>query len=85
MYLCVHLLYTTEPVCKVARYTSAAPLYFNEMDDYVDGGLLANNPGEIGLTKIQNYYTQRMGTKVSYISHGLHWQWKAAGTRARKH
>ena len=56
---CVFIYYTTEPVCKVARYTSAAPLFFNEMDDYVDGGLLANNPCEIGLTKIQNYYRER--------------------------
>ena len=53
------IYYTTEPICKVARYTSAAPLFFNEMDDYVDGGLLANNPCEIGLTKIQNYYRER--------------------------
>ena len=43
----------------MARYTSAAPLFFNEMDDYVDGGLLANSPCEIGLTKIQNYYRER--------------------------
>ena len=56
---CVFIYYTTEPICKVARYTSAAPLFFNEMDDYVDGGLLANNPCEIGLTKIQNYYRER--------------------------
>ena len=56
---CVFIYYTTESVCIVARYTSAAPLFFNEMDDYVDGGLLANNPCEIGLTKIQNYYRER--------------------------
>lgn len=41
---------------QVARYTSAAPLYFSEMDHYVDGGVLANNPCEYGLTAINNYY-----------------------------
>lgn len=45
-----------EPVWKVARYTSAAPVYFKEIDDYVDGGVLANNPSETGLTAIQNYH-----------------------------
>ena len=50
-------MYTsTELVWKVARYTSAAPMFFSEFEDYVDGGILANNPSESGLTAIQNFY-----------------------------
>ena len=42
-----------------ARCTSAAPILFSEHDNYVDGGILANNPSESGLTKIQNFYRDR--------------------------
>ena len=45
-----------ELVWKVARYTSAAPLFFSEMDHYVDGAVLANNPCEYALTAINNFY-----------------------------
>ena len=41
---------------KVARYTSAAPMYFTESDEYVDGGLMANNPSHEGLKAIRNFY-----------------------------
>ena len=41
---------------EVARYTSAAPVYLDELHDYVDGGILANNPGASGLTAIQQTY-----------------------------
>lgn len=43
----------------MARYTSAAPFYFKELDNYIDGGVLAANPAEDGLTKIQEFYQQR--------------------------
>ena len=43
----------------MARYTSAGPLYFTEFENYVDGGVLANNPCEYGLTAIQNFYRQK--------------------------
>ena len=41
---------------KVARYTSASPIFFGEFENYVDGGVLANNPCDCGLTAIQNFY-----------------------------
>lgn len=47
------------PVWKVARYTTAAPMHFTELDDYVDGGVLANNPCDSGLTAIQNFHRSR--------------------------
>ena len=47
-----------ELVWKVARYTSAAPMYFTEFENYVDGGVLANNPCDEGLIRIQGHYRQ---------------------------
>ena len=44
------------PVWKVARYTSAAPTYFTECDEYVDGGLMANNPSQEGFKAIRDFY-----------------------------
>ena len=41
---------------KVARYTCASPIFFGEFENYVDGGVLANNPCDCGLTAIQNFY-----------------------------
>ena len=48
-----------ELVWKVARYTSAAPIFFTECDDYVDGGILAQNPSSTVLTAIQDFYLSR--------------------------
>ena len=44
-----------ELVWKVARYTTAAPVYFSECDNYVDGGVKANDPAAFGLTEIQRF------------------------------
>ena len=33
-------------------------MFFKECDNYVDGGVLANNPCEYGMTRIQNHYRQ---------------------------
>ena len=40
----LHNIDSTEYVWKVARNTSAAPFYFKSSGDYVDGGMMANNP-----------------------------------------
>ena len=54
---------TVGPVWKVARYTTAAPMFFKECDNYVDGGVLANNPCDYGMTAIQNFY-RHQGQKL---------------------
>ena len=50
-----------ELVWKVARYTSAAPVFFAESDNYVDGGVKANNPTTYGLAEIQDFLANRHG------------------------
>ncbi len=46
-------LYFSALVWKVARYTSSGPVFFEPEDNYIDGGLKANNPTDFGLTVIQ--------------------------------
>ena len=48
----------------MARYSSAAPLHFSEMDGYIDGGILASNPSDYGLTAIQDFY-QKLGKRMN--------------------
>ena len=50
-----------ELVWKVARYTSAAPVFFAECDNYVDGGVKANNPTTYGLAEIQDFLANKHG------------------------
>ena len=61
----MHILHAhyIEVVWKVGRYTSAAPFYFTEIDNYIDGGMLANDPSEVALTAIQDFYHNR-GEKI---------------------
>ena len=55
------VIVSTELVWKVGRYTSASPIFFGEFENYVDGGVLANNPCDCGLTAIQNFYRLQGG------------------------
>ena len=57
----INLVYPTELVWKVARYTSAAPVFFAECDNYVDGGVKANNPTTFGLAEIQDFLSKKYG------------------------
>ena len=60
--------FIAELVWKVARYTSAGPIFFNEKDNYVDGGVLAQNPSSVGLTAIQKHYHDRgMNLPISLV------------------
>jgi len=34
-------------------------MFFSEFENYVDGGVLANNPSEVGITEIQNFHWQK--------------------------
>lgn len=55
---CFHDEFSTQLVWKVARYTTAAPMFFTEFEDYVDGGVLANNPCSYGFSAIKNFHRQ---------------------------
>ena len=54
----------TELVWKVARYTSAGPTYFSECDDFVDGGVLANNPCTTSWVEICDYHDRMVSGRV---------------------
>ena len=58
-----------ELVWKVARYATAAPVYFSECDNYVDGGVKANDPSAFGLTEIQRFLSRY--DKYYYLSFSL--------------
>ena len=53
-----HILILVE-VWKVARSTCAGPMLFSEFNNYVDGGVLCNNPTDQGVTAIQNYHWEK--------------------------
>ena len=53
------LLLNAELIWKVARYTSAAPVYFKPLNHFVDGGVRANNPSNYALTKIQQFLDEQ--------------------------
>lgn len=51
-------------VWRVARYTSSSPMHFGEQDYYVDGGVFAQNPTDIGLIVIQEFYRNQLSIAV---------------------
>ena len=52
-----------------ARATSAAPAYFKQFGNYIDGGLKANNPSMSALTRIHQYYSDhdKKNYKISCV------------------
>ena len=50
------LSFKIAPVWYVARATCAAPLHFLACDDYLDGGIMANNPSMKAWSEIHRYY-----------------------------
>ena len=48
-----------DPAWQAARATTAAPVFFTEMEGFIDGGVLANNPSEAALVKINDFFEQR--------------------------
>ncbi len=59
MLLSSWLTFRLGPIWKVLRYATAGPTYFEELDGYVDGGVLANNPSSCSLTFIQEMYSRK--------------------------
>ena len=51
-------------------------MFFKECDNYVDGGVLANNPCDYGMTAIQNFYRHQgqklLITVVVSVGTGVH-------------
>ncbi|XP_065899410.1 85/88 kDa calcium-independent phospholipase A2-like isoform X2 [Dysidea avara] len=58
-----------QPIWKAARATSAAPVHFKHFENYIDGGIKANNPSMSGLTRIHQYYTEsgKRNYKISCV------------------
>ena len=48
------------PVWEACRASSAAPLFFTSFKDYVDGGVMANNPCEYAMAAISQYNFSQM-------------------------
>ena len=47
------------PVWKACRASCATPKFFTSFNDYVDGGVLANNSCEYAISEISRFYRDR--------------------------
>lgn len=59
LYLSLSLSLYTESVLSVAHYVSISPICINNNTDYVSASLIANNPTDYVLTRLQQFYYQR--------------------------
>ena len=59
--------YEIAPVWYVAKATSAAPMHFLSCDEYIDGGIMANNPSMKAWSEMHRYSqaTRQPPPKVS--------------------
>jgi len=55
-----HELNPDVPLWKIARYTGTIPHYATPIDDYIDGGIIANNPTLDGLQEMSNHRNQKL-------------------------
>ena len=58
-FLSISLSSYTESVLSVAHYVSISPICINNNTDYVSASLIANNPTDYVLTRLQQFYYQR--------------------------
>ena len=54
------------PVWKACRASCAVPLFFTSFNDYVDGGVMANNPCEYAMAAISRYNFSQMEVEPEF-------------------
>ena len=72
MFLSYHFMKLQLPILEpfvweAARATSAAPKYFEKYRNFVDGGVIANNPTLDTLTEIQFMIDEKLETRVCLV------------------
>lgn len=64
---CLQDEFSQTPVWKVARYTSASPIFMVEFEDYVDGGTLCSNLCDHALTRIRDFCKQKEEGQIGCV------------------
>jgi patatin-like phospholipase/acyl hydrolase len=70
-----NLLGPSAQVWDAAMRTSAAPTYFPVYRGYTDGGLVANNPSIVAVTKAMAHYSNVNPKNVAVLSLGMSSTW----------